>query len=68
MSDGTGALKDTAVCMSVYLRPDDHRRLRILAASEDTSLQSLVMDGIDVVLERRGEAPVGRWAPRRKPR
>ena len=68
MPENEGVLKDTAVCMSVYLRPDDHRRLRILAASEDTSLQSLIMDGIDVVLERRGEAPVSRWAPRRKQR
>jgi hypothetical protein len=38
------------------------------ALVEETSIRSLVMDGIDIVLERRGEAPVRRWAPRRKQR
>lgn len=68
MADGIGALKDSAVCLSVYLLPDDHRRLKILAAIEETSIQSLVMDGIDAIFERRGEAPVGRWVQRRRPR
>ena len=68
MEANTGPLKDTAVSMTVYLRPDDHKRLRILAAVEDTSIQSLLMDGLDTVLRQRGEAPVSRWAPRRKQR
>lgn len=61
-------LKTSAVNMSIYLLPADHRRLRMLAAAEETSIQSLVMDGIDEVLRRRGQEPVSRWEPRRKVR
>ena len=61
-------LKEKAVNMSIYLLPDDHRRLRRLAADEDTSIQSLVLDGIDFVLEQRGQERVTRWETRRKPR
>lgn len=48
--------------------PADHRRLRMLAAAEETSIQALVMDGTDEVLRRRGQEPVSRWEPRRKVR
>jgi hypothetical protein len=61
-------LKEKAVNMSIYLLPADHRRLRMLAAAEETSIQALVMDGIDEVLRRRGQESVSRWEPRRKVR
>ena len=61
-------LKENAVNMSIYLLPGDHRRLRQLAAAEDTSIQALVMDGIDVVLRQRGQEPVARWESRRRQR
>lgn len=61
-------LKDKAINMSIYLLPDDHRRLRRLAADEDTSIQALVLDGIDHVLSQRGQEPVTRWETRRKAR
>ena len=61
-------LKEQAVNMSIYILPADHRRLRILAAQEETSIQALVLDGIDTVLRQRGQEPVARWEPRRKPR
>ncbi len=61
-------LKEKAVNMSIYLLPADHRRLRMLAAAEETSIQALVMDGIDEVMRRRGQEPVSRWEPRRKVR
>jgi hypothetical protein len=64
----TPQLKEAAVNMSIYLLPADHKRLRQLAAAEDTSIQSLVMDGIDRVLTGRGQAPVMRWESRRKQR
>ena len=54
--------------MSIYLLPDDHRRLRRLAADEDSSIQSLVLDGIDHILEQRGQERVQRWETRRKVR
>src|SRR3954447_18987836 len=62
------SLKEKAINMSIYLLPDDHRRLRRLAADEDTSIQTLVLDGIDYVLSQRGQARVTRWETRRKPR
>lgn len=61
-------LKEKAINMSIYLLPDDHRRLRRLAADEDTSIQTLVLDGIDYVLGQRGQKRVTRWETRRKPR
>ena len=61
-------LKEKAINMSIYLLPDDHRRLRRLAADEDTSIQALVLDGIDHVLGQRGQGRVTRWETRRKPR
>ena len=61
-------LKASAVNMSIYLLPADHRRLRMLAAAEETSIQALVMDGIDRVLKARGQEAVTRWEPRRKVR
>jgi hypothetical protein len=61
-------LKEKAINMSIYLLPDDHRRLRRLAADEDTSIQALVLDGIDHVFNQRGQGRVTRWETRRKPR
>ena len=67
-AEAPAGLKASAVNMSIYLLPTDHRRLRMLAAAEETSIQALVMDGIDTVLKTRGQEPVSRWEPRRKVR
>ena len=67
-AEASVGLKTSAVNMSIYLLPGDHRRLRMLAAAEETSIQALVMDGIDTVLKARGQEPVSRWEPRRKVR
>jgi len=61
-------VKDKAVNMTVYLMPDDHKRLKMMAVSQDTTIQALVMDGLDVLLERNGQTPLTRWTPRKKPR
>jgi hypothetical protein len=66
--EGVVHVKDSAIGMTVYLMPDDHRRLKIIAATEDTSIQSLVMDAIDALIALRGEPPVQRWQPRRHAR
>jgi len=63
---GKVGLKEKAVNMSIYLLPDDHRRLRRLAVDGDTSIQTLVLDGIDAVFSKHGLAPVKRWETRRK--
>jgi len=61
-------VKDKAVNMTVYLMPDDHKRLKMMAVSQDTTIQALVMDGLDVLLERNGQDPLTRWKPRKKRR
>jgi len=66
-SDGKH-VKDKAVNMTVYLMPDDHKRLKMMAVSQDTTIQALVMDGLDVLLERNEQKPLTRWKPRKKPR
>ncbi len=66
--DSAALIKHTAVGMTVYLFPDDHRRLKVLAATEDSSIQSLAMDAIDALFAKRGQPPVKRWEPRRRTR
>ncbi|MBS1058230.1 ribbon-helix-helix domain-containing protein [Gluconobacter kondonii] len=67
VADGTH-VKDKAVNMTVYLMPDDHKRLKIMAVEHETTIQALVMDGLDILLERNGQQPLIRWKPRKKPR
>lgn len=61
-------LKRKAIATTFYLLPDDHRRLRRLAADKDVAAQTLLLDALDMLLEREGQAPVQRWEPRRKAR
>ena len=65
---GRLSLKERAVGMTIYLLPDDHRRLRMMAASQDGTLQGLVMYAIDMLLASRELCPVERWKPRRRRR
>jgi hypothetical protein len=62
---GLPTLKERAVAMTVYLLPDDHRRLKMMAASEDDTLQGLMLDAIDMLLVTRGDGPVVRWQPKK---
>jgi hypothetical protein len=62
----TTDLKRTAIATTFYLLPDDHRRLRRLAADKDVAAQTLLLDALDMLLEREGHVPVQRWEPRRK--
>ncbi len=62
----TADLKRTAIATTFYLLPDDHRRLRRLAADKDVAAQTLLLDALDMLLEREGHTPVQRWEPRRK--
>src|SRR5689334_14620279 len=61
-----GGLKERAAATTLYLMPADHRRLRKLAIDRDVSMQTLILDAIDLLMEREGEAPVERWETRRK--
>lgn len=61
-------VKDKAVNMTVYLMPDDHKRLKMMAVSQDTTIQALVMDGLDMILKGNGQELLTRWKTRRKPK
>lgn len=67
-TDDARGLKEKAVATTLYLLPDDHRRLRRMAIDRDVSFQTLMLDAIDLLLAREGEEPVGRWETRRKVR
>lgn len=64
----TGGLKDRAAATTLYLMPADHRRLRKLAIDRDVSMQTLLLDAIDLLMKREGQPPVERWETRRKER
>lgn len=57
-------IKRRAVAMTVYLMPDDHARLRSLAAAIGRSAQQIVMDGLDKVFAETGQVPTERWRTR----
>jgi hypothetical protein len=62
----SGGLKERAATTTLYLMPSDHRRLRKLAIDRDVSMQTLLLDAIDLLMVQENEAPVERWETRRK--
>ena len=61
-----GGLKDRATATTLYLMPSDHRRLRKLAIDRDVSMQTLLLDALDLLMTKEGVEPVERWETRRK--
>ncbi|MDQ2764127.1 MAG: hypothetical protein M3Y22_11795 [Pseudomonadota bacterium] len=61
-------LKEKAVATTLYLLPADHKRLKKLAVDRDVSLQTVVLDALDLLLAGEGQASVERWDTRRKVR
>jgi hypothetical protein len=61
-----GGLKERATATTLYLMPADHRRLRKLAIDRDVSMQTLILDAIDLLMAQAGEMPVERWETRRR--
>ena len=62
----SGGLKERATATTLYLMPADHRRLRKLAIDRDVSMQTLILDALDLLMAREGQGPVERWETRRK--
>jgi hypothetical protein len=58
---GKGADEATTLFIPAY-----HRRLRKLAIDRDVSMQTLILDAIDMLMEREGQGAVERWEMRRK--
>ena len=63
-----GLLKARAVATTLYLLPDDHKRLRHLCSERGVAAQTLLLDAIDLLFAQAEEAPVTRWETRRKVR
>jgi hypothetical protein len=63
-----GGIKGKAIASTFYLLPEDHRRLRRLAADRGVAAQTILQDALDAVFAAAGEPPVTRWEPRRKTR
>jgi hypothetical protein len=61
-----GGLKERAAATTLYLMPADHRRLRVLAIDRGVSMQTLILDALDLLMAREGQGPVERWETRRK--
>ncbi len=63
-----GLLKMRAVATTLYLLPDDHKRLRHLCSERGVAAQTLLLDALDMLFTQAGEKPVARWETRRKVR
>jgi hypothetical protein len=63
-----GLLKERAIATTLYLLPDDHKRLRHLCSERGLAAQTLLLDAIDLLFAQEGEGPVQRWETRRKVR
>jgi hypothetical protein len=62
----SGGLKERATATTLYLMPADHRRLRVLAIDRGVSMQTLILDALDLLMAREGQRPVERWETRRR--
>jgi hypothetical protein len=50
--------RPAVVAINVFMTPGDRKRLRQLSIDSDTSIQKLAREGLDLMLERRGLAPL----------
>lgn len=67
-SSGTtkGGIKAATVGTTVYLLPQEHKRVRRLALDLDVpSVHELLLMGLDRLLVERGEPPIDRYSPPR---
>lgn len=60
---GAQGIKAATRGNTLYLLHGEHKRLRRLAADWDTSVHDMMLDGLDLLLAQRGEAPLERYSP-----
>lgn len=60
-----GGLKAATVGTTLYLLPQESKRLKRLALDLDVSLHELMLTGLDHVLAEHGQPPVRRYLPAR---
>ncbi len=65
--DASGGLKSSTVGTTLYLLPEESRRLRHLAVDLGSSLHDLMLIGLDRILHENGQPPLRRYEPA-KPR
>ena len=56
---GEPGLRETRKAMTVYFPPEVSKGLRAIALEEDTTLQALVGEAIDLLMLKRGKRPFG---------
>jgi DNA (cytosine-5)-methyltransferase 1 len=54
-------LKGTTVGTTLYLKPEESKRVRMLALTLDLSLHDLILTGLDRMLAENGQRPVSRY-------
>ena len=59
----TGGLKAATVGTTLYLLPQESKRLKRPALDLDLSLHELMLTGLDRVLAEHGQPPVRRYVP-----
>lgn len=55
---GEGTLKERATQMSLYLEPPVYDQLRDIAYHERTKIHPLILEGIDLLLKKRGSPSI----------
>ena len=58
-----GGLKATTIGTTLYLLPQESKRLKRLALDLDLSLHELMLTGLDRVLAEHGQPPIRRYVP-----
>ncbi len=58
-----GGLKASTVGTTLYLLPEESRRLKHLAVDLGLSVHELLLTGIDKVLSEHGHPPIHRYVP-----
>jgi hypothetical protein len=62
----TGGIKAATIGTTVYLLPDEHKRVKRLALDLDVpSVHELILMGLDRLLADRGQGPLERYSPPR---
>jgi hypothetical protein len=62
-----GGIKAATRGLTVYLLPEEHKRLRQLALDVDApSLHELLLRGLDRLLQEQGKPPIRRYEPSTK--
>lgn len=58
-----GGLKAATVGTTLYLLPEESRRLRHLAVDLGSSVHDLLLQGLDHILAEHGQPPLKRYQP-----